>query len=109
MELVLELGDDAEVAAAAANGPEQVRVLGRAGSTDLAVGGDDLDRAQVVAGHAVAAHQPAETAAERQTGDAGRGDRAAGRRQPVRAGRLVEVGPGRAALGAGSPRLPDRR
>ena len=46
----LELGDDAEVAAAAADRPEQVRVLGLGGGPRLAVGGDHARRDQVVDG-----------------------------------------------------------
>jgi hypothetical protein len=61
--LVLEGRRDAEVAAAAAQGPEQVLVVLGAGHHDLAVGGDDLDGQQVVDGEAVLAHQPAFTAA----------------------------------------------
>ena len=45
----LELGDDAEVAAAAAQRPVQVGVLGRRRGHDAAVGGDDLRRHEVVA------------------------------------------------------------
>ena len=58
---VLERGDDAEVAAAAAQRPEQVRRSRRRWrATQLAVGGDDVGRQQVVAGQAVAcaASQP---------------------------------------------------
>ena len=40
MELELERGDNPEVAAASSNGPEQVRVVGRAGVAYLPVGGD---------------------------------------------------------------------
>jgi hypothetical protein len=45
----------AEVAAAAAQPPEQVGVLVLAGRHELAVGGDDIRRQQVVAGQAVLA------------------------------------------------------
>ena len=44
----LKAGDDAEVAAGAADGPEEVRVLRRAGGPHLPVGGDDVDREEVV-------------------------------------------------------------
>ena len=69
-----------------------------AGGEHLAVGGDDLGGEQVVDRHAVAAHQPALTAAERQAGDAGGGDHAAGRGQPVEPGGPVVVAPGTPAL-----------
>jgi hypothetical protein len=44
-----ERGEDAEVSAAAAQAPEQVRVLLRAGMQHVAVGDHDVDRKQVVA------------------------------------------------------------
>jgi hypothetical protein len=59
----LELGDDAEVAAAA-NRPEQVGVFGRDGVPGLAVRGDHLCADEVVARQACLAHQPADPAAE---------------------------------------------
>ena len=43
VELKLEAGDDAEVAAAAAQGPEKVRMVGGARADDLTGGRDDLD------------------------------------------------------------------
>jgi hypothetical protein len=46
----LERGDDPEVAAAAAQAPEQVRVLVLAGGDQIAVGGHDVAGQQVVDG-----------------------------------------------------------
>ena len=43
---VFEAGDDAEVAAAAAQRPEQIRVLVLAGADDSPVGGDEIHRRQ---------------------------------------------------------------
>ena len=74
-----------------------------AGGQEAAVGGDDVGREQVVAGQAVLALQPADAAAEREPGDAGRRDRAAGRRQPERLRLAVELAPGQAGLGARDP------
>jgi hypothetical protein len=71
-----EPGDDSEVAAAAAERPEQVWVLLRAGGADLAVRGDDLGLDQVVDGPAEPAGQVSEAAAEGESGDAGLGDQA---------------------------------
>ena len=51
------------------------------------------------------AHEPAEAAAERQAGDAGRGDHAAGGGQAVQLGLAVEPVPGDAALRPGGARL----
>ena len=96
-----QLGGDAEVAAAAAQPPEQVGVLLLAGAHDRPVGRDDLCGQQVVAGQAVAPREVADPAAERQTSDAGGRDDAARRRQPVDGGRVVEATPRGAAAGAG--------
>ena len=101
--LVLETGGDAEVAAAAAQGPEQVRVVLGAGHDDLAVGGDDLDRQQVVDGEAVLAHQPAFPAAQGQARDTGAGDHPAGGGQPVDGRGPVELLPGGPGLGPDGP------
>ena len=88
-----ELGDDAEVAAAAAERPEQVRVLLLARGDDGAVGRDDLGGQQVVAGQAVAAAEVADAAAEGQSADAGRGDDPPGGGQPVHGRGVVELRP----------------
>ena len=48
---VLERGDDAEVAAAAADGPEEIGVLGGARVDELAVGEHDVGAQQVVDRH----------------------------------------------------------
>ena len=56
----LDLGDDAEAAAAAPERPEEVRVRLRVGADDLAVGGDDLlaDRTLEEESPCVRASQP---------------------------------------------------
>ena len=69
----------------------------------LAVGGHDLGSEQVVDRRAVAAHQPADAAAEREPGDAGVGDDAADGGEPVRLGCGVELAPQHAAPGARRP------
>lgn len=71
MEPELELGDDAEVPAAAAHAPEEVRVLVLARLDPAPVGGDQVHREQLVDGEPVLAHQPADPAAQGQPGDAG--------------------------------------
>ena len=73
----LELGDDAEVAAAPAQRPEELRVLVRARLDPLAVRQDDLGGEQVVDREPVTARQMPDAAAERQSADAGGGDDAA--------------------------------
>jgi len=70
MRLELEGGDDAEVAAGAAYGPEQILVLGRACTTKLTVGGDDVDREQVVDRQSVLPTQMSGATVEGQAGDA---------------------------------------
>ena len=94
----LEAGDDAEVAAAASERPEEVGVLGCAGANHLAGRGHDLGGLEVVNGHAVLAAEPAEAAAERQAGNAGGGVDAKRRGEAVDLGRGVEVRKRGAAL-----------
>ena len=100
-----ELGDDAEVAAAAADRPEEVGVLVGAGGDDLARGRDDLGRHQVVDRQPVLAHHEADAAAGRQPAEADRVGVAGGERQAVGVRRAGEVAGGRAGLDAGDPRL----
>ena len=101
MELVLERGDDAEVAAAAAQRPDQIGVLTIGRVHQRAVGKDDVGAEQIVRGHAVATAQPAEAAAEREAGDAGVADGAAGRRQPECLRFSIELRPPQSGLGPG--------
>ena len=101
MQPELERGRDAEVAAAAAQPPQQLGVLVLAGVHELAVGGDDVGGEQVVAGQADLAHQPADAAAEREPGDPRGGHEPAGDREPERLRLVVEVRPRAAALGHG--------
>ena len=99
MELIFERRDDAEVAAAAAQAPEQIGVFVLARMDEAAVRGDDIGRDQVVAGEAVHAHQPADPATQRQAGDAGRRDSAAGRREAKRLRLVIELLVGDAGFG----------
>ena len=69
-----ERGDDAEVAAAAADRPEEVAVLVRARACLGAVREDDVGLEQVVDREPEAAAQVTDPAAEREPADAGRGD-----------------------------------
>jgi hypothetical protein len=99
VQAVGERGGDAEVAAAPAQGPEQVRVRGRVDLEHLAGRGHELDAEQVVGRQAVLGHQPAEPAAERKAGDACRRDGAPGHCQAMGTGCRVELGPRSPALG----------
>ncbi len=69
MEVELEGGYDAEVAAAAPYGPEKVGVLVLARVSQGSIGGHNVNGPQVVARESIAAGEPAEPAAERESGD----------------------------------------
>src|SRR4051794_18092558 len=103
MQFELELRDDAEVAAATAQAPEQIAVLRLAGTDDPAVGGDDVGRNEVVAGETELPHRPADAAAEREARNAGGGDKPARRREAVRLRLVVDVRPDGAAADRGAP------
>ncbi len=68
----LERGDDAEIAAAAPQRPEEIRVFLFARSDQLAVSRDNLRRNEIVDGQPKLACGPAKAAAEREACDAGR-------------------------------------
>ena len=78
-----ERRDDAEVAAAAADRPEEVGVLVGARAHALAAREHDLRLEQVVDREPALAGQVAEAAAEREAADAGGRDDPARRREPV--------------------------
>ena len=78
--------------------PQQLGPLGLTDGHDVAVGRHDVRADQVVARQSVLALQPADAAAEREAGDSGGRDQAARRRETVRRGRGIEVGPGRTGL-----------
>ena len=78
MQLELEIRHDAEVAAAAAQAPEKLRVLVGARVHELAVGGHDVGAANVVERQAEAPRDAAEAAAEREARHAGVRHRARG-------------------------------
>ena len=92
-----ERRDDAEVAAAPADRPEQVGVLVGARANALAVREHHLGFEQVVDREAALAGQVAEATAERQPAHARGADDPAGRREPVRARRGVDLAPSAAA------------
>jgi hypothetical protein len=78
----LELGHDAEVSAATAHAPEKLWVLRLARLDELAIGGDQLDREELVDRQPMLSMKPADATAERQACDAGVADEPAGRREP---------------------------
>ena len=73
--------------------PEQVRVVVLAGGDLTAVGGDEIDRDQVVAGEPVPPLEPAGSAAQGETGDAGCGYSSPGGRQAMFLRGAVELAP----------------
>jgi hypothetical protein len=80
---VLEAGGHPEVAAAAADRPEQVGVVLVVGPQQPAVGGDEVGGQQVVDGQAVLADQVADAAAKGDAADADRAGVAEPGRQPI--------------------------
>jgi len=91
MEPKLERCHDAEIAAAPAQRPEEIRMLCRASLHKGAVGCDDVSRHQIVDRQSELAGGPAEAAAECQSGDAGRRVDAEGGREAERLRFPVEI------------------
>ena len=88
MQLEVEARDHAEVAAAAANRPEQIGMRAGIHLPDLAIGGDKLDAEQAVDGHAVFAGQIPYSPAERDAADPDRSGIAEASGQAMLGGRL---------------------
>ena len=95
----MERGHDAEVAPAAAQAPEQLRVLVRGGHDLTPVGGDHLGLDQVVADEAELALEPTAATAEREAREARGGHPSSGHRESVLLRRGVELAPGQPGLG----------
>jgi hypothetical protein len=91
VQAVLECRHDAEVSAAAAQRPEQVWVLILAGAHEVAIGGDDVRRDEVVAGEPAGTGEMPDPAAEREPGDARRRDQPAGHGEAERLRLPVEA------------------
>jgi hypothetical protein len=103
MKTELERGDDAEVAAAPPNAPEEVGIVTCARPQDLTVCGDNFGRKEVVAGQPQFAAELAEAAAEGQSRNPGVAVHAHGRRETESLGRSVEFAQRRARCGASDP------
>ena len=104
-QLDLQRRHDAEVALATADGPEQLGLVVRADPAQPAVGGDDLDGADVVGREAVLAAQRAHAAAEGVADDADVGRRAAQPGETELGGGLEDPDPLHAGLDAGDAAL----
>ena len=100
MERVFERRRDAEIAAAAANRPEQIRVFIGARPHHTTIGHHQLGRTKVIERQSVLGHQPAETAAKRQPRNTGDPDNAAGCGQAMELGFAIEFLPQHTALRA---------
>jgi hypothetical protein len=96
-----ERADDAEVPAAASQGPEQVGVIAGRRPDDVALGGDHLGLDEVVDGEPVLAHEPADAAAQAEAADAGVAHDAARGRQTMGLCLVVDISPEGAALDEG--------
>ncbi len=83
VEPVLEAGRDAEVAPTTTHSPEQLGLLFGAGSQSASVGGHDVDRQEVVDGHAVFPHEVADAPSQRQPAQPHRPRVTERRHQPV--------------------------
>ena len=84
MELERERRDDAEVPAAAADRPEEIRLTVRVALDNRPVGEHDRRRDEIVDREAIRAAHVADAAAERQTADARRADDSDRQRETVR-------------------------
>ncbi len=103
--LIDETGHDAEVAATAAQRPEQVGVLVGGHGAHLAVDGDHLHAAQAVDRQPVQAGEVADAAAERQPGDAHAAGVAERDRQPMGDERGRDLARGEAGAGRDDARV----
>jgi hypothetical protein len=93
-----ERSDHPEVAAAAAQRPEQIRVFVGRRADDAALGCDDLGGQQVVDSEPVFAHEPPDPTTEREAGDAGVAHDATGGGQAVGLRLAIDVAPQRSTL-----------
>src|SRR5215217_5935 len=100
-----ECGDDAEVAAATAQRPEEIRVLRLARLHERRVGEDEVGFYEMVDGEAELAGQVTDAASERETADSRRAERARRHCKPVPVRRVIDVGEGASAADLHEPRL----
>ena len=100
VQLVLERCRDAEVAATAADRPEEIGIHLGAGFQQLSVGGDDVHRRELIAGQPEAARQAPESTAQRQATGARMGDRAGRGDEAEGQGLAIEIAEERPAPGA---------
>ena len=97
--------DDPEISAGAPEAPEQIWILGRAGSQQFAFRSHDIRGQQVVQRATMLAHHPAKTAAQREPSDSRSADIAARSGQSKSLQIVIQFRPGNARLRAGRARL----
>src|SRR6185295_17150871 len=105
MQLERELRDDAEVATAAAERPEELGILSLASGNNSPVRGDEVRFKQIVEREPERRAQMAETPAERQAGHAGVAEGPSRRRETVNLTRRIKVVPERTAAAGRRPLL----
>ena len=86
MELELELGDHAKIAAPASNRPEQIWVLIRRGPEEVSIRSNEFHRDEVVAAQTTLAAQPADTSSKGKPADTCVAD------EPTRGGQTMLLG-----------------
>jgi len=101
MQAIDEPGDDPEVAAAAADRPEEIRVAPLVDLKQAAVGRDQLGREHAVDCEPVLAHEVADAAAQGETADPDRGGVPERDREPVPAGSHGDLSGSQAGLRGG--------
>ena len=104
VQLVFEAGDDTEVAAAAAQSPEEIAVLVFRRAHDRAVGGDEIHRCDVVRRPAEPPGEISEAAAKRQAGAAGVRDESEDRGQAMKLCLAIDIAEEAPGLRAREPR-----
>ena len=99
-----EAGDDTEIAAAAAQSPEQVRILCRARGPETTVGCHDVGGNEIVDGQSTLPCEVARAAAQGQPAHAGGRDDAEGYGEAEGMGGVVDIARGTAGFDANGPR-----
>lgn len=104
MKTVLDGRHHAEVAATAAQCPEEIRIPLSACLMKLTIGGHNVSADDVVDRQAALPHQPSKSAAQREADHSGVRDRASGRRESEGLRFVIEFPPDHAAVDPGGPR-----
>src|SRR5579864_5488408 len=84
-----EFCDHAEIATASTQCPKQVRVLTRVATHDTAIGGDEREGFDVVAGEPESSSKPSRSAAQNQPGSSGVRDDTGRKNEPRSLRRVV--------------------